>query len=218
MTAENPPRHLPVLGNDRGLWLLRAWRLALVTVTWNVFEGVVAVLAAVGAGSVVLLGFGIDSFVETTSGAVALWRLRAERRAKDHEEIERVERRAGKLVAASLALLAAYVLFEAGRALWRKEQPEPTGIGIAITAVSLVVMVWLARRKREAARRLGSRALEADAFQTSACFWLSAIALGGMALNAGFGWWWADPVAACAMTPLFLKEAREAWRGGGCCD
>ena len=173
--------------------------------------------AAAGAGSVVLLSFGIDSFVETASGAVALWRLRAEVTARDHSAIERVERRAGRLVAASLGLLAAYVLLESGRALWTKEPPQPTAVGIAITSLSLVVMLWLARAKRVAARKLGSRALEADAFQTRVCFWLSGIALAGMGLNAAFGWWWADPIAALGMIPLLFKEARDAWRGDTCC-
>ncbi|WP_242344953.1 cation diffusion facilitator family transporter [Anaeromyxobacter terrae] len=193
-----------------------ALRLEYLTVGWNVVEGVIAVTAAVLAGSVALLGFGIDSFVESASGAVLIWRLVAERRGMDEEEVERLDGRAHRLVGASLFLLGAYIAVEAGTALWNREAPRPSTVGIVLTAVSIVTMQWLARAKRRAARRLGSRALEADAFQTTACFWLSIITLAGIGLNAAFAWWWADPVAALAMTWFIVKEAREAWRGEDC--
>ena len=196
--------------------LQRGLRLEYLTVGWNIVEGVVSVAAAVAAGSVALLGFGIDSFVETTSGLVLIWRLRAERHARDPEEIERLDQRAHKLVGISLFLLAAYVAFEAAKALITGERPKPTVVGIAITSLSLAVMWWLARAKRRTARGLGSRALEADSFQTTACFWLSLITLAGIALNAAFGWWWADPVAALGMTWFLVSEGREAWRGEDC--
>jgi divalent metal cation (Fe/Co/Zn/Cd) transporter len=194
----------------------RALRLEYLTVGWNVVEGVVAIGAALAAGSVALLGFGIDSFVETASGLVMLWRFRAERAARGHEEIERLEHRALRLVGATLFLLAAWVAVDATRTLWERERPEPSAVGIALTAVSIVAMQWLARAKRRTAAALGSRALEADAFQTTACFWLSVVTLGGIGLNAAFGWWWADPVAALAMVPLIAKEGLEAWRGEEC--
>ncbi len=194
----------------------RAVRLEYLTVGWTVVEGIVAVGAGLAAGSVALLGFGIDSFVETASGLVLLWRFRAERGARDPEAIERLEHRALRLVGATLFLLAAWVAFDASRTLWERERPDPSAVGIALTSVSIVTMRWLARAKRRTAALLGSRALEADAFQTTACFWLSVVTLGGIALNAAFGWWWADPVAAFAMVPLILKEGREAWRGEEC--
>lgn len=196
--------------------MTRGLRLEYLTVGWNVVEGLVSVGAAVAAGSVALLGFGIDSFVETTSGLVLIWRLRAERCARDREELERLDRRAHKLVALSLLLLAAYIAFDAAKALLFQEKPEPSLVGVAITTLSLAVMWWLARAKRRTARGLGSRALEADSFQTTACFWLSLITLGGIGLNAAFGWWWADPVAALGMTYFLVSEGRQAWRGEDC--
>jgi divalent metal cation (Fe/Co/Zn/Cd) transporter len=194
----------------------RALGLEALTVGWNVVEGLVAVAAAGAAGSVALLGFGLDSFVECASGAVLLWRLAAERRGLDGAAVERIDRRARRLVGASLFLLAAYVAADAARSLWGGERPEPSAVGIVLTSVSIVAMVWLARAKRRAAAALGSRALEADAFQTTACFWLSIVTLGGIALNAALGWWWADPVAALAMTWFIGREGIEAWRGEDC--
>lgn len=196
--------------------LPQALRLEYLTVGWNVIEGIVAVAAALAAGSIALLGFGIDSFVECASGLVLIWRLGAERRGMGEEEIERLDYRARRLVGASLFLLAAYIAGDAALALWRRERPAASFVGIGLTVVSIIAMQWLARAKRRAAAVLGSRALEADAFQTSACFWLSIITLAGIGLNASFGWWWADPVAALGMTWFIAREGQEAWRGEGC--
>lgn len=192
----------------------RALRLEYLTVGWNVIEGVIAVTAAVLAGSVALLGFGIDSFVECASGLVMIWRLRAERQHRLTEaQLEATEHRARRLVALSLFVLAAYVAGDAALTLWRGERPLFSSVGVALTAVSLVVMLWLARAKRRVAAELGSRAMEADAFQTTACWWLSLAALTGVGLNGIFGWWWADPLAAFMITGLILMEGREAWAG-----
>jgi divalent metal cation (Fe/Co/Zn/Cd) transporter len=196
----------------------RALHLEYATVGWNVVEGVVAVGAALAAGSVALLGFGVDSFVETASGATLIWRLRAERGIHDHAAIEQLDRRAHQLVGVSLFLLAGYIALDAGHSLWTGERPAGSWVGIAVTALSIGAMWWLARAKRKSATALGSRALAADSFQTTACFWLSIITLSGVGLNALFGWWWADPAAALAMTPLLAREGREAWRGEECCD
>jgi divalent metal cation (Fe/Co/Zn/Cd) transporter len=201
----------------RGAGLRRALRLEYLTVGWNVFEGVIAVVAAIAADSVALLAFGIDSFVEMSSGVVLIWRLRSESGSEDAEAIERLDQRARRLVGVSLFALAAYVAFDALHALWAKEEPRPTLVGVAVTAVSLAVMWWLARAKRQAARVIESRALESDAFQTTACWWLSLIALMGIGLNTVLGWWWADPVAALGMTLFLVREGREAWRGEECC-
>lgn len=204
------------LATSRSESVRHALRLEYLTIGWNLVEGLVAVTAAVLAGSVALFGFGIDSFVESASGAVLVWRLLAEQRGVDVEQVERLDARAHKLVGASLFLLAGYIALDAGAALWHRDAPQPTMIGIALTAVSIVAMQWLARAKRRAARRLGSRALEADAFQTTACFWLSIITLAGIGLNTALGWWWADPVAALGMTVFIAKEGLEAWRGEDC--
>lgn len=198
---------------DRPRLLARALRLEYLTVGWNVVEGVVAITAAFAAGSVALLGFGIDSFVESASGSVMIWRLHAERRTTDEERIEHVERRAQKFVAASLALLAAYIAWDSITSILAGERPEPSLVGIVLAAVSLAVMWWLAREKRRVGAALGSRAMTADAFQTDACFWLSLFLLVGIGANALFGWWWADPLAALGMTVFIGREAVEAWRG-----
>ena len=197
--------------------LERALRLEYVTVGWNLVEGGIAVAAAVAAGSVALLGFGIDSFVESASGLVLVWRLHAEGRGRSHEAVEQLDRRAHRLVGLSLFLLAAYIAGDAGLALWRHEVPTRSLVGIALTAVSIAVMLWLARAKRQAAAALGSRALAADAFQTTACWWLSIAALCGLGLNALWHWWWADPIAALVMSVLIAREGRVAWAGRDCC-
>ena len=197
--------------------LERALRLEYLTVGWNVIEGAIALAAALAAGSVALLGFGIDSFVESASGLVLVWRLRAEGSGGDHAAIEQLDRRAHRLVGLSLFLLAAYIAGDAALSLWRHEVPTRSFVGIVLTVVSIAVMLWLARAKRRAAAALGSRALAADAVQTTACWWLSLAALGGLGLNALWHWWWADPVAALVMSALIAREGREAWAGRDCC-
>jgi divalent metal cation (Fe/Co/Zn/Cd) transporter len=207
---------MTILGADRATLLVRGLRLEYLTVGWNVIEGLVAIAAALAAGSVALLGFGIDSFVETGSGLIIVWRLLAEQRGADHERTEAVERRAQRLVAASLVALAAYVVFDAVTTLLAGERPSPSPVGVALAAVSLGVMWWLARAKRRTAISLGSRAMEADAFQTTACWWLSLAVLIGVGLNTGFGFWWADPVAALVIPVALVREVREAWAGDNC--
>jgi divalent metal cation (Fe/Co/Zn/Cd) transporter len=206
----------PGEGGDRPRDLRRALVLEYLTVGWNIAEGIIAVAAAVAAGSVALLGFGIDSFVEVLSGGILIWRLAAEKRTMTPQAVERLDRLAHQLVAISLFALAAYVASDGLWTLWHREHPQPSTVGIALTAVSIGVMWRLARAKRRAAAALGSRALAADAFQTSACFWLSIITLVGVGLNALFGWWWADPAAAIGMTYFLAAEGREAWRGEDC--
>lgn len=204
--------------NDRLKLLRRALRLEWLTVGWNAVEGVIAVIAALAAGSVALLGFGIDSFVETVSGAVILWRIGAERRATDAARIGRVEDIARRGVALSLWLLALYVAADATTALVSGEQPSASAVGMALLVVSVAVMKWLANAKRAVARALHSHAMEADAAQTDFCWKLSAVALLGLVANAAFGWWWADPLAALGLAALIATEARRTWKlGAACC-
>ena len=196
----------------RAQLLARGLRLEYLTVGWNIAEGLIAVGAGIVAGSIALIGFGVDSFVETISGAILLWRLRAETSGgADEERIEHVERRAERLVGISFAILAFYVAFEAIRTLAAGDRPEASPVGIVLTAVSIGVMLWLARAKRGTGEALGSRALIADSQQTYACWYLSVTTLAGLALNAVFGLWWADPVAALGISVFLVREAREAW-------
>lgn len=202
------------LAPSRPHLLRRGLRLEYLTVGWNIAEGLIAIGAGLAAGSIALIGFGVDSFVETVSGLVLIWRLSAEARGRlDEEAVERVERRAEWLVGVAFLLLAAYVGFEAVRSLVGQEAPDASPVGIALTAVSIGVMLWLARAKRRVGEALGSRALIADAQQTYACWYLSVVTLTGLALNAAFGWWWADPVAALGIVVLLLREGVEALRG-----
>lgn len=195
--------------------LRRGFRLEVFTVTYNLLEAAVALAAALLAGSTALLAFGLDSVVESTSGGVLMWRLGEERRGADEPRVARVEQRAERLVGATLVLLAGYVAFEGTSTLLAREAPGVSYVGIALTTLSILVMGWLWRAKDRVARGLGSRAMARDAFQTSACFWLSVLALAGLGANALLGWWWADPGAALAMTVPILLEAREAWAGEG---
>jgi divalent metal cation (Fe/Co/Zn/Cd) transporter len=186
--------------------------LEYLTIGWNTLEAVIAIGAGMFAGSIALVGFGIDSIIESSSGAVLLWRLR------DDERGEQRERLALRLVGGSFLLLAAYVAFDAVKSLVMRELPEVSYLGIAIAVLSLIVMPLLARAKRQVAARLNSRAMKADSRQTDLCAYLSAILLGGLLLNAFFGWWWADAVAALAMLPIIAREGVEALRGETCED
>lgn len=200
--------------SGRAQLLRRGILLEYLTVVWNIVEGLVAIGAGIAAGSVALIGFGIDSFVETTSGSVLLWRLRDEAGGRtDEAHVERVERRAERLVGVSFLALGAYVAYEAVRTLLLREEPAASPVGIALTLVSLVVMLWLAGAKRRIGVALGSRALIADSQQTYACWYLSATTLAGLAMNSVFGLWWADPVAALVIVVFLWREGLEALRG-----
>ena len=185
-------------------------RLEYFTIGWNLCEAAVAIGAGLLAGSIALIGFGIDSLIESSSGAVLLWRLQEGEKGEEREKL------ALKLVGISLLILAVYVAVEAARSLFLREAPEKSLIGILLAAVSLVVMPLLARAKRRVASKLASRALVADSHQTDICAYLSVILLGGLGFNALFGWWWADPLAALGMVPIITREGIEALRGEAC--
>ena len=204
-----------VLGQrDRAASVRRGVLLEYFTIGWNLIEGLVAVGSGIVAGSPSLIGFGFDSFIESTSGVALLWRLRVD----DEHLRERREQTALRLVGICFLLLAAYVLFDSVKTLYYRESPALSVIGIGVTLVSLVVMPILAHKKRKVARQIKSKALEADSRQTDLCVYLSAITLGGLLLNAIFGWWWADPIAALVMVPIIAKEGIEALRGETCDD
>jgi divalent metal cation (Fe/Co/Zn/Cd) transporter len=189
---------------DRALWLER------LTIVWNVAEALIAIGAGWRAGSIALVGFGLDSVIETIAAVALYRRLRAEQDGATEEEAEVHERRALWIVGITFFLLGGYISFEAASTLWKSEPPESSPIGIALASVSLVVMPVLALAKHRTGKALDSRALVADAKETFVCSYLSLSLLAGLALNASFGWWWADPIAALMMLPLVLNEGREA--------
>jgi divalent metal cation (Fe/Co/Zn/Cd) transporter len=201
--------------SDRMTFVGRGRRLEYFTVGWNAIEGVVAVVSGVIAGSIALVGFGLDSFIEVTSGLTLLWRMSVD---ADVHRRELNEKRALRIVGACFLLLAAYVAYESASDLWSKTAPEHSVPGIILACVSLIVMPLLSRAKRRVGRALGSAAMHADARQTEFCTYLSAILLFGLLLNATFGLWWADPLAGLVMVPIIAKEGVEGLRAKTCCD
>ncbi len=193
----------------------RGLSLEYFTVAWNLVEALVALASGAVAGSIALIGFGLDSLIEVSSGGILLWRLHS-----DHDERRResAERRALQLVGISFLALAAYVAGDSVVSLVKREAPERSLVGIVLAIVSLITMPMLARGKRRVALTLGSRALQADSRQTDICAYLSAILLLGLLLNAAFGWWWADPAAGLVMAPFIVYEGIQALRGKTCCD
>jgi len=179
------------------------------TVGWNVIEGIVAIASGVIAGSIALVGFGLDSYIEVTSGLVLIWRLR-KHGFDDEEEEEAAEKRAILFVGATFFALAVYVLYESDKKLYFQERPEESLVGIILAIVSLIIMPFLALYKKKIAAEINSRALRADALETLACSYLSLTLLLGLGANALFGWWWADPVAALAMVYFLISEGWEA--------
>ncbi|WP_409347728.1 cation diffusion facilitator family transporter [Luteipulveratus flavus] len=188
----------------------RARLLAATSVTYNVVEAAVALVAGGIAGSVALVGFGLDSLVEVSSGLIVLWQFA-------HHLPETRERRALRLMALSFFALAAYVLVESTRALVTGGEPESSTVGIVLAAVSLAVMPFLSWAQRGTGKALGSNAVVADSTQTLLCTYLSAVLLVGLVLNATLGWSWADPVAGLVIAAVAVREGVQAWRGDGCC-
>lgn len=200
---------------DRLALVRRGLLLNYLSIGYNVIEAIVAIGSGLVAGSVALVGFGVDSAVEVTASGAAQWRLRS-----DHHLAKRapIERRARQIIGCAFIALACYVTADSATTLLRHEPPEKSMVGIAILGLSLLVMPLLARAKRRVAVEMGSRALAAEATQTSLCAWLSAIALVGVGLNAVAGWWGADPIAAFAMVPIIAKEGIEGIRARPGCD
>src|SRR5215470_17505636 len=193
----------------------RGQRLEYFTIAWNAFEGIVAIGAGLFARSISLVGFGIDSFIEVTSGSVLLWRMSVDANVRYRE---RNEKRALRIVGLCFLLLAVYIAFESGSDLWFRRAPEHSIPGIVLACASLVVMPLLSWSKRKVGYALISAAMHADAKQTQFCTYLSAILLVGLILNAVFGLWWADPIAALIMVPIIAKEGIEGVQGKTCHD
>jgi divalent metal cation (Fe/Co/Zn/Cd) transporter len=202
--AESPA---PAPAVDRALLVRRGIWLSYATIGYNSLEAIGSLVAGFLAGSVALVGFGIDSVIEVTASLAAQWRLRSDVSPTRRESAEFLTHR---IVGFCFVALAIYVLFDAVSTLLKREAPERSVFGIVILALSVIVMPILARKKKQVARELTSGALKAEATQTSLCAYLSVIGLVGVALNAVLGWWWADPVAALLMVPII---AGEGWEG-----
>lgn len=199
---------------DRDAVLRRGRLLNRLSLAYNGAEAVIAVGAGLAAGSIALVGFGVDSAIEVTATLAATWRLAAD---GDAARRERVERIALRLVGWCFLALAAFVAYESVEALVARERPSTSVPGLVLALVSVTVMPFLARAKKDVARRLDSGALAAEAQQTALCSWLSAILLAGLGLNATLGWWWADPVAALVMVPIIAREGWDGVRGVSDC-
>ena len=187
--------------------------LNYATLGYNSLEGLIAIWAGLAAGSVALVGFGLDSLIEVTASVTALWRLYSDR---DERHRARAEQITLRIIGALFLALAAYVAADAARALYMRTAPDRSLVGIVLAMLSLVVMPVLANAKRRVALAMGSGALAAESRQTMLCTYLSAILLGGLILNAALGWWWADPIAALVMVPIIGREGIDAVRDRSC--
>ena len=210
MSTPSRPLFTLLPPSRRAALVRRARLLAGASVAYNVIEAVVAITSGRIADSTALVGFGLDSTVEVMSGLVILWQF-------GHPVPEEREHLARRLIAVSFFALAAYVTVESVRAVLTREQPDPSVVGIALAALSLVVMPLLSLWQRRTGRELGSGAVVADSTQTLLCTYLSAVLLVGLLANALVGWWWLDPVAALVIAAVAVREGRSNWRGDACC-
>ena len=202
---------------ERDRLLRRGLLLSIITVLWNIIEGVVAVAAGTLSNSVALIGFGIDSFLETASAGAVGWRLRAELRGRSQETTQVMERKASRVAGGLLLVLALYLVVDAvRRLLGLGSEASVSRVGMLVTAIALLTSPFLAWAKLRTARALGSRALRADAYETITCAWLSLTTLAGLVLNGAFGWWWADPAAALLLVPFIVREGLEGWNTQDC--
>lgn len=206
-----PPRST-LTAADRDRLIGRAKALSWLSLLWMTVEGAVGIAAAVAAGSVALLGFGLDSVIEALASVIVIWRFTGDRRLSEH-----AEERAQRLVAVSFFLLAPYIAQDAIRTLIASDHPSVSPVGIGLSISSLVLMPLLGRAKRRIGSELGSAATAGEGTQNMLCAYLAVGVLAGLVLNAAFGVWWADPVVALAIAALAVKEGRETWRGEGCC-
>jgi divalent metal cation (Fe/Co/Zn/Cd) transporter len=205
MTTTSPATHRTVL-------LRRRVRLIVgATIAYNVVEAAVALAAGVAASSSALIGFGLDSVVEVLSATAIAWQFAG---GRNHEDRERV---ALRVIAFSFFALAAFVVFDALRALLGAADPEHSTVGIVLAVVSLSLMPGLAWLERRTGHELGSASVVADSTQLLLCSYLSAVLLAGLVLNSALGWSWADPAAALVISAVAVREGRRAWQGDSCC-
>ncbi len=194
----------------------RALRLAYFTVGYNILEGVASVIAGLIAGSAALVGFGLDSFVESFSGAIVIWRFRRNDEVTDEGEA-RQEDRAVRLIGYAFLILGAYVAYESIEKLVFSEIPDRSLFGIIIAILSMVVMPVLFYLKYRTGKRMDSKSLVADSKQTLACVFLSIALLIGLGLNYLYGLWWADPIAGLIIVLFLIKEGFEVLKEGKLC-
>jgi divalent metal cation (Fe/Co/Zn/Cd) transporter len=199
----------------RAALLLRARRLEYFTLVWNTLEALASLAAGMVAGSIALVGFGLDSVIENGSAVTLLWRLRAANEATLRQR-QRAEIRSLRIIGVLFLLLAAYIAVDSGAMLVRRVAPERSLVGMIVAAASVVVMPLLGRAKRKTALELASGALRADSRQSDFCAYMAGITLAGLVLNAVLGWWWADPVAGLLMTAIITREGLSAVRGRAC--
>jgi len=204
----------PTAATDaRARWRRIALSLVVATMAYNLVEAGIAISAGIAARSIALVGFGLDSVVELAAAGALLWRLSVEERGADPESVERAERRVGRFIGVTFLALALYVTVQSAVILIGESQPQESLIGIVLAGASLLVMPLIAWGKLRAAAAIGSGSLRAEARETLACAYLSFALMVGLAANAAFGWWWADPVAALLMVPWLANEGIEGLRG-----
>lgn len=195
----------------------RALGLSYFTVGYNIIEGIASIAAGFWAGSIALVGFGLDSFIESMSGSIMIWRFRKHEKLSQEEE-EKIEKKAVKLVAITFFILGAYVLFESVKKLLRREIPDPSIIGIIIAMISIIVMPILFYLKYKTGKQIKSRSLIADSKETLACMFLSAALLVGLGLNYLYGFWQADPIVGLIIVVYLLKEGYSTWKEEELCS
>jgi cation diffusion facilitator family transporter len=192
--------------HKKALWL------SYFTVGYNILEGILSILAGSLAGSIALIGFGLDSFVESLSGSVMIWRFRKSGKISEEEE-KKIEKKATRLIAYSFFVLGAYVLYESGKKLYLQEIPNPSLLGIIVAIASIIVMPILFYLKYQTGKAIGSRSLMADSKETLACVFLSVALLIGLVLNYLYGLWQADPIVGLVIVILLIKEGYDTLKG-----
>jgi divalent metal cation (Fe/Co/Zn/Cd) transporter len=206
------PRQHPLEPVERDRLVRRAKALSWLSLVYMSAEGAIAITAALLAGSVALLGFGLDSVIEGLASIIVIWRFTGTRRLSEH-----AEHRAQRLVAITFLLLAPYIAQDAIRTLAGGQHPATSWLGIGLSISSIITMPLLGNAKQRIGQRLGSAATAGEGAQNKLCAYLATGVLTGLALNAAFGLWWADPAVALAIAALAIHEGHQTWQGHGCC-